>query len=106
MLDKTDLSQIRKIIREEVETEVSDARQTLETLIRLTKMELKSEISDVDDRLKNVQIATNNLEKDMKIVKKDVREIHKTINTIVKNYDEGDTALGKRVTKIETHLQI
>ncbi len=110
MLTKSDFDQIgkavRKIVREEVETEVSDAKKTLESQIRLSKLEIKSVISDVDDRVKNVEVTVSTLEKDMKKAKKDLSYIKKTVDLIVKNYDEGDVLLGKRVTKIEKHLGI
>ena len=106
MLTKSDLSQIRKIIREEVETEVSDAKKTLESLIRISKLEIKSSINDVDDRLKNVEIGVDMLEKDMKNVKKDLKYLKQTANLIIKNYEEEDIKLQKKVTRIEEHLRI
>lgn len=106
MLTKTDLSQIRKIIREEVETEVSDAKKTLESLIRISKLEVKSQINDVDDRLKNVEIGVDMLGKDMKNVKKDLKFLRETANLIIKNFEEADIILKKRVEKIEEHLGI
>lgn len=106
MLTKTDLAQMRKVVREEVETEVSDTKKTLESQIRLSKLEIKSVISDLDDRVKNVEVTVSTLDKDMKNVKKDLRYLKKSVDFVVKNYDEGDVLLGRRVKKIEEHLQI
>ena len=110
MLTKTDFDQIgklvRKVVREEVETEISDAKKTLESQIRLSKMEVRSDISDLDDRVKNVEVTVSTLDKDMKNVKKDLNYLKKSMNLVVKNYDEGDTKLARRVTRIEEHLQI
>lgn len=108
MLTKNDLDQIgklvRKIVREEVETEVSDARKTLETQIRLSKMQIQDNINDVDDRLKNVEIAVEGLTKDMKDVKKRVRKTEKTVDYIIGKFNEEIVSTQKRVTKIEDHL--
>ena len=44
------------------------------------------------------------VEKKLKPVKKDLRYLRKTVNLIVKNYDEGDVVLGRKVKRIEDHL--
>lgn len=65
MLTKKDLSQIRVVVNQEVDTVV---------------------------------------EKKLKPIKKDLRYLRKTLDLTVKNYDEGDIELGKRVKKIEEHI--
>ena len=55
-----DLKAIRKVIREEVKAEVKDSTRTLGNQIRLTKLETKSSISELDDRMKNVEIRIDN----------------------------------------------
>lgn len=112
-LTTDDLKAIRKVIREEVTTEVKDSSNTLETQIRLSKMEVKSSIRELDDRMKNVEIRMDNVAEsvaasgnDIKVLKKDVNFIKKTTNIIAKNYDEGDVALHRRLTKVEKHLNL
>ena len=59
MLTNADLSAIKKIIREEVGNEVKDAKQTLEAEIRLSTIQIQSDINDLEDRMKNVEIRLN-----------------------------------------------
>ena len=113
MLTKDDLQQIRKIMREEVKTEVQDSSNTLGNQLRLTKIEIRSDINDLDDRMKNVEIRMDNvvgsverIGKDIKGLKKDMKYVSKTTEIIAKNYDEGDIKLDRRVTKIEDHLNL
>lgn len=69
MLTKTDLNQIRGVVREEVD-----------------------------------EIVEKKLEKKLKPIKKDLRYLKTTANLIVKNYDEADVKLDRRVTKIERNI--
>ena len=41
MLTKPDIAQIRKVVREEVETEVKDSTRNLESQIRLSRMQVQ-----------------------------------------------------------------
>jgi len=116
-MQKSDLDQIgklvRKIVREEVKTEVKDSTRTVENQIRLSRMQVQSEINELDDRMKNVEIRVENvgskadkLDKRLSAMDKNIKYIRKTVKIIAKNYDEGDVKLGKRVTRIEEHLNI
>ncbi len=69
MLTKTDLSQIRGVVHEEVDVVVEEK-----------------------------------LEKKLKPIKKDLRYLRTTVDLIVKNYDEADVKLERRVRKIEHHV--
>jgi hypothetical protein len=75
MLTKTDLSQIRKIVRQEVETESESAKEDLQGEIKLSRIELQKDVRSVKDRIKNLEIA--------------VRKIQKNIKTIVNFFDKG-----------------
>lgn len=107
-MQKQDLDQIaklvRKIVREEVEAEVGNSSNNLESQIRLSKLELKNDIRDTDNRMKNIEIKVNNVSKDVIEVKKSVRNVEKTVSIIARNYDEGDVMLAKRIEKLENHL--
>ena len=70
MLTKTDISQIRKVVREEVEAEVSDAKNSLGAQVRMTKLELKHEIHELDDRLKTTEIRLSGIDKKLSGVEK------------------------------------
>lgn len=117
MLTKTDFDQIgkvvRKVVREEVEAEVSDAKNTLGAQIRMTKLELKHEILELDDRLKTTEIRLSDLdeklsgvEKDVKDIKKRVRKTEKTVDKAIGMLDTDIVAVRKRVVKIEEHLNL
>lgn len=82
MLTKTDLSQIREIVHEEVDVIVE------EKLNSKLKLELEP------------------IKKDLKYLKKKVNKIDKTVNLIVTNYDEADVKLERRVKKIEQRIAL
>lgn len=42
----------------------------------------------------------------LKPIKKDLRYLKKTVDILVDRTDNEDVALGKRITRIEEHLQI
>lgn len=46
------------------------------------------------------------VEKKLKPVKKDLRYLRKTVDLIVKNYDEADVKLQRRISKIEQHISL
>lgn len=104
MLTKQDISQIRKAVREEVESEVKDSTRTIYNQIRMSRIQIQHDVSELDDRMKNVEIRLDTAGKIIKDVKKKVNRIDKTVSIIAKNYDEGDVNLGSRVKKIEHHL--
>ena len=117
MLTKADFDQIgklvRKIVREEVETETKDAVQTLRTEIKESRMRVQSDIRNLDDRVKNVEVRMdglenkiNGIEKDLKDVKKRVRKTEKTVDVMIDQFDRGIVGTQKQVTKTEDHLQI
>jgi Na+/phosphate symporter len=59
-------------------------------------------------------VIENKLEEQLKVmfdnklkpIKKSLRYLTKTVKIIARNYDDGDVALAKRVTKIEKHLSL
>ncbi len=106
-----DLKAIRKVVQEEVKVEVRDSARNLEDQIRLTKISLSNDLSELDDRMKNVEIRMDNVVenvkktgKDVKDVRNKVNKIEKTTSIIAKNYDEGDAVLHRRLKKVEKHL--
>lgn len=66
----------------------------------LTKSDLNQIGKVVDERLES------KLDLKLKPIKKELRYIRKTVDIIAKNYDEGDVELGRRVKRIEAHLNI
>lgn len=77
----------------------------------LTKSDLNQIGNVIDNKLepikKDLTILKTDvtiLNKDVKYLKKKVNRIDRTVSLIVKNYDEADVKLEKRVRKIEHHL--
>jgi len=105
-LTSDDLKAIRKVIREEVTTEVKDSSKTLESQIRFTKIEIKNGIRELDDRVKNVEIRVESLHEDTKEIKKQVKKTAINVEDVLGFLDAKDVELVKRVTKIEKHLNL
>lgn len=62
MLTKTDLNQIRKIVREEVETESQNIKDEIQADIKMSLVRISGELSQVKDRLKNLEIKINKIQ--------------------------------------------
>jgi|SRR3989304_7169461 len=87
MLTKNDLTLIRKIIREEVESEVQSAKEELNHNITMLKIHFASEFKEVNDKLKNLDIRT--------------RKIQKDLDTTIDFFDKDFLKLRKRVEILE-----
>jgi len=92
MLTKGDFSQIKKIVREEVEAEGENIRTEVMGEIKLAGMRTTTELREVNNRLKNLEISTRKIQKDLK----------QTSNFL----DKENLKVVKRVEKIEDHLNI
>ena len=70
MLTKTDLQQIdnivKKRVREEIEQEVLNAKEELQADIKMSQIRVMEEVSNVKDRLKNLEIKASQIQKDLK----------------------------------------
>lgn len=75
MLTKTDIQQIRGVVREEIEAEVSNAKTSLESQIRMSRMQVQHDISQLGDKVKDIEI-------DLKDIKKRVRKTEKTVDIL------------------------
>lgn len=95
-LTADDLKSIRKVIREEVESEMGSATNTLKGQILLTKATISNSLSKVEDKIKDVDIKIGKVHKDLK----------KEIKLVLNFLDQEDAAINNRVTKIEKHLNL
>jgi len=92
MLTKTDLNQIRKVVREEIEGESKSLKEDLQGEIKLVRIEIQKDIRALTNRVKSLEIATNKIQKDIK--------------SIINFFDKEFLQLRKRVEKVEEHLNI
>jgi len=104
MLTKNDLDQIRKVVRQEVKVEVKDSTSTLGSQIRLSRMQVQSDISGLDDRTKNVEIRLDDLANNAKKIQKDVSQIKKTQDTMLDLLDKEQMEQRKRIVRLEEHV--
>jgi len=111
MLTKNDLDQIRKVIRQEVKVEVKDSTQTLESQIRLSRMQVQASIGEVDDRVKNVEIRQDDtvnkvdkIQKDIDGLSKKVSKIQRTQNSMLDMLDGEQMTQRKRILRLEQHV--
>lgn len=92
MLTKTDLSQIRKIIREEVEFESKSLQEDLQGEIKLSRIEIQKDIRDLKSKIKGLEISNNKIQKDIK--------------KIIGFFDEEYLQVRKRLERLESHLNL
>lgn len=114
MLTKSDLSQIRKItqevvqktVREEVESESQTTRSEIQSEMKLMRMRIEERLYAIENKLKDVDIKTINLEKIMKNLYADMKKIKKDVSTMIERFDREDVRIEKRIQKIEEHLNL
>jgi len=92
MLTKTDFLQIRKIIREEIEVESKSLQEDLQGEIKLARIEIQKDIRDLKSKIKDLEISSNKIQKDIK--------------KIVGFFDEEYLQVRKRVERLEEHLNL
>ena len=111
MITKTDLNQIRGVVSEEVDViiesklkpvkeDLSQIGNVIDEKLEPIKKDLTILKKDVTDLKSDVTI----LKKDVKYLKKKINRVDRTVSLTVKNYDEGDIKLERRVRKIEDHI--
>ena len=61
MFTKTDFLQIRKIIREEIESESRSLQEDLRGEIKLSRIEIQKDIRDLKGKIKDLEITENHL---------------------------------------------
>lgn len=96
MLTKSDISEIRKVIREEVGNETQAIKEELQADINMSRMRVQSDIQELRDRIKNLEIRVAKMHKDLRNEIKFVSHI----------LDKENMATLKRVKRIEEHLRI
>ena len=108
MLTKADLSEIRKIVREEVENETQAIKNELQGDITMSRMRVQNDISELKDRIKNLDIRMTRLENGVEKLENRVTKMHKDlkneIKMVVDFLDKENIKTLKRVEKIEDHL--
>ncbi len=93
-LTKSDLKQIKEVVGN-----VVDERLEVKLEEKFDQFEIKLE-HKFDQKLET------KLEKKLKPIKKDLNYIRKTVDILVKDYDERDVKLSKRVDRIGLHLSL
>ena len=84
MLTKQDLKEIEKltkrVVREEVETEGENIRIELGSDIRMAGMRTTHELSEVNNRLKNLEIRSSRVEKGIIKLQRDLKVTSNTLD--------------------------
>ncbi|RJQ37280.1 hypothetical protein C4559_03865 [Candidatus Microgenomates bacterium] len=100
MLTQNDLSQIRKIIKEVVRDEIGNETQTLkdelQADITMARIRIQNDVSEITDRMKNIEIRISKVHKDLK----------NEIKLVSHFLDKENIKTLKKVEKIEEHLGI
>ena len=92
MLTKTDLKEIRKILREEVEAESQNIKEELQADMKMNLVRTLTEIRELKDRMKNLEIGVRKIQKDLKYA--------------IDFLDKEGLKITKRVDRIEEHLNL
>ena len=103
MLTKTDLKEIRKIVRVEVEAEGRNIRDELKNDLITSRIRIQQEIRELGDRTKNLEVRMNIFEKNME---KAFNKLNKRFTELFDFLDKDQLRTSKRVRRIEEHLNL
>lgn len=92
-LTKGDLDQIRKVVREEVETESSNMKRDLTSQFAIMKHSIASDITFLSSRTKDIEIAIKSYEKG-----------YNSLGKVVSGLISGVSVLGKKVALLEKQI--
>lgn len=106
MLTKTDLSQIKKIVREEIESEVETLATSLRSEIKFARMEIQNDIKNLSNRMKDLEIKVKDLGTLVRSTQKCLKRIEKKLDKSINFLDIDYLALKKRVEAIEQHINL
>ena len=106
MLTKQDLNQIKKVVRDEVVSEGKHTQDELRTEIKLSRMQIQNDINGLTNRVKNLELQTNETGKAIVKLQKDVTKIKKDAKFTANFLDREHLLLERRTKRIETHLGI
>jgi len=107
-LTKSDLLEISKIVKNEVDplkTDLSGVKTELSG-IKTELSDVKSDLSGVKTELSDVKSDLSGVKTELQDVKQSVKKIEKNVETMLGFLDEQDVKLHKRVSKIEKHLNL
>jgi len=91
-LTKEDVDQLRKVFREEVEAEAKLTREELQSDILHTKLRIEEGLHTIENRLKNVEIKVN--------------KIDKTVDVMRRLLDQEQMNQRERSDQVEEHLTL
>lgn len=111
MLTKRDLELIGQVVDERLEIKLEEKldQKLEEKLDQKLEEKLNAKFHSfelrLDDKLESkFEEKLSPIKKDIYNIKKKMNRINKTLNLVVRKYDEGDVQLDRRVTRIENHL--
>ena len=104
------LKSFRKIVREEIETEGKNIRDEVSSDVTSLKIKISNDINYLSDRVKNVEVGMNSLDKKVEEFEKKVfsefRKVNKNIKDSVNFLDKENLKLRKRLESVEGELNI
>ena len=119
---KSALKEFRKEIREEIEAEGKITRNSFQGELTSSQMDILERFDGVDDRLKDVEIASGRVEKELKHAQEDVKTVdlkleafNDKIDRVYKDMKDGfervidtidalDKERSKEIKKIKQHI--
>ncbi len=104
VLTKSDLDQIKKAVREEVETEGSNTKKSLKTDILVLGARVQNAIKDLSSRTKNLEIGQKALGEKIDRVDKKLEGVQGDISEILTAIDQHQSMLENRVYRLEEEV--
>ncbi len=96
MLTATDFAKLRAIIREEIENETQAVKEELQADITMSRMRVQTDIGELKDRIKNLELRLTKMHKDLK----------NEIKMVSHFLDKENMKTLKRVERLEQRLSV
>lgn len=92
MLTKTDFAKFKKLIKEEIVSAVEDSNLSLRAELKLTRMQIQTDIRTLSGRIKNLEQQSKKLDK--------------KVDKVIDFFDHEHLELVHRVKRLESHLNL
>lgn len=95
---------INPVIRSEISNEIRNLKKTLTGEIKMSKVQILSTMSELEDRIKNIEVGQNDNNKQLSLLQKQIVKLRKDLAKTIDFFDKADLSTREKVNKTRSEL--
>lgn len=95
---------INPIIRSEISNEVRSLKKTLSAEIKMSKIQILSTISELEDRIKNIEVGQDDNSKQLLLLQNQIAKLRKDLTKTISFFDKSNLSTREKVNKTRSEL--